>query len=197
MAHSQDSRRLEETARTVARKTHGNAGAIRDAVRDLALTALRTRLLTATSLHCVAHAIGQGIAHPNDERPAMRRVVDRAFEGLLQAMCQGLLALEISAREYAHGGGRLREEDVEEIHAAVAAIEKLVAGKGWPHARVEQSEFRLRIEGLQRQVGAIETAGSTEGNRVLGLLATGALMGLMESARAARIAAPHFDLTPS
>ncbi len=198
MAHSSESRKLEETARTVARKAHADAGAIREAVRDLALSALRSRLLTATSLHCIAHSIAQGIAHPgHEERPAMRRVVDRAFEGLLQAVCQGLLALEVSTREYVHGGGRLREEEIEEMHAAIAALGKLVAGKSWPQARVEQSEFRLRLEGLEHQVRGIEADAAVEGSRVLGLLACGALMGLMESARSARIAAPHLDLTPS
>src|SRR5947207_15870533 len=122
----QESRRLEQTVRKVAFGRPVPKGNIRSAVRDLVLTALRSRMLTISNVMAVAEAIKQGIDPSRSGVKSDTHVpVKQALEGLHLALSQALLALDIALREYTGIGGRL---PAHETRAAAEALELLAKG---------------------------------------------------------------------
>ena len=138
---------------------------LQSAVRKLTITALRSRALTLPHVSLVAAAIGHGIDASDRARSA-----DSAYDGLREALDEALLAVEIALGEFIAGGGRLSKSVLDDWLRAAQSLPR-VAGRG--------IEARVRALSL-----ALDTAGGDidgDGERVLGLLASGALLGLLAS----------------
>ena len=88
--------RLERTARKVAFGKPRRAN-IRVAVRDLALTALRSRLLTPIHLVHVAIAVANGL-DPDTATARSPASHARARECIFDALLPAILALDMAAR---------------------------------------------------------------------------------------------------
>jgi len=161
----QESQRLERTAREVAfgkLKTRD----IRAAVRDLTLVALRRRLLTLPHLADVVSAIGNGI-QPAATNPAGKATIQRALEGLREGMARALTAIELASREYVSVGGRLSGA---ELQGWMAAMESL--------SEIGDPEIARLLASLKETLASAESDDISEGTRELGLLSSGALLGL-------------------
>ena len=157
---------LERTARKVAFGKSKRAD-IRAAVRELTLTALRSRVLTLPHLADVAAAIMNGIQAPVGVAGAAP-TTRKAVEGLREGMAQAVAALELATREYVAVGGRLSEAELE---LWLGAIDSL------PEAG--DAEVERRLAALEATLHAAEGGEATEGTYVLGLLASGTLIGLL------------------
>jgi len=197
---------LGQQARKAAKAALAGRGDVRIAVRDLTLHALRSRMLTAEHLANVTRAVAEGIAGTAGEPFAQAHEATRhAFKGLSEAVSKGLLALELSAREFAEGSGRLAPGEAERLLGEIAALEKAL-GEGWRHEHAPPpSGVAERLAAvsahLRRAVGdaapgvatlvardlgsgvheGIEAAAGA--SRVLGLVASGALLALSEALR--------------
>lgn len=206
MGPTERNQQLGQQTRKAAKAALAGRGDVRTAVRDLTLHALRSRLLTAEHLASVTRAVAEGIAGTSAEPLAQAREATRhAFTGLAEALSKGLLALELSAREFAEGSGRLAPGEAQRLLEEIAVLEKAL-GEGWLHEHAPApSELRERLAAvsghLRRAVGDASRdlagtvahdleAGAVEGveavagaSRVLGLVASGALLGLSEALR--------------
>lgn len=111
------------------------AGNVRDAVRDLALHALRSRPLTAAHVATVARAVGEGIASCDVPPTAPVRDAHRgAWAGLEDAVGRALLAMELAAREFAEGRAALGGAERERLVAELVRLDREL-GEGWGYAR--------------------------------------------------------------
>lgn len=162
-----EAQRLERTARKVAFGKPKRAD-IRIAVCELTLTALRTRVLTLPHLADVALAIENGIRPPAD-MPRSAPTTRRAMEGLRDGMARALVALDLASREYVTVGGRLSEMELEGWLGAIDSLPE-----------VGDAEIERRLASLKKTLHAAEGSEVAEGTYVLGLLASGTLIGLLE-----------------
>jgi len=208
MRRSHDPASLARDVQALASQTKGAAADVRAAVRDLTLHALRSRLLTAEHLASVTKTVGQGIGNVMEEPAAdARSAAGHAMQGLGDAVAKGLLALELAAREFADAGGRLNADESQQIIDEIARLEQTL-GKDWQHehvmlapakkqrladlaahvqravsgARQAEPAMRNTLHELQATVhdGKEAAVGAA---RILGLMASGALLGVSEVLR--------------
>lgn len=206
MGPTERNQQLGQQTRKAAKAALAGRGDVRTAVRDLTLHALRSRLLTAEHLASVTRAVAEGIAGSTGEPLGQVREATRhAFTGLAEAVSKGLLALELSAREFAEGSGKIAPAEAARLLEEIAALERAL-GEGWKHehspAPRELAERVAAVSGHLRraagdasrslagtvvrdlETGVIEGAEAAAGaSRVLGLVASGALLGLSEALR--------------
>jgi hypothetical protein len=163
-----ETHRLEQSARKAA-FGRLKSGSIRAAVRDLTYTALRSRVLTLPHLADVAAAIEHGIRPEPAARSGSSPKL--ASEGLCDAMLQALIALDVAAREYLAIGGHLSGAELDRWLTAIDALPEVV-----------NRDIDKRLASLKKTLQAAESDAESEGTYVLGLLASGALLGLLEGA---------------
>ena len=182
MGSLQYPRKLEQSARRVA---FGRvpAGDVRIAVRDLAVGALRSRLLSIRQVARVARAIAHGI-DPSQagSRYSRKSTASGAIQGLVDAIEVALHALEVAAREFGALGGRFAPEDgsvVEDLDALEQVLRDLTSQPQAPDL------LGARIHRLRGHFHIIVSSEASEGDHILGLLASGALLGLLEGAQPA------------
>jgi hypothetical protein len=182
LAPLQDPRKLEHSARQVASGRTPTRD-VRKAVRELSLAALRSRVLSVRHVARVASAVAQGIDPRQFEgrTPAQPgRGTAQAAEGLIDTIDVALCALEVAAREFVTLGGRLHagaDAELEELDAVSRSLTGLVP------RNARGSSLGARIDCLRGHIRLVISSEENEGEQVLGLLATGALLGLLESAR--------------
>ena len=153
------------------------AGNVRDAVRDLALHALRSRPLTAAHVATVARAVGEGIASCDLPPTAPVRDAHRgAWAGLEDAVGRALLAVELAAREFAEGRAALGGAERERLVAEFARLDREL-GEGWGHARAIPPPLRARIDSAAALLREAPACGDGAGD-TLSLVASGVLLGL-------------------
>jgi len=166
--------RLEQNARKVAFGRARTRNDIRRDMRELTLTALRSRVLTLPHVAAVAIAIANGIdpakVSSPSRAPASR---SRAQEGLVEAVIKALTALDVATQEYVSVGGRICAAEAGEWLAALEAI-----------GAIDGKELAARLATLEKALRAAESAESAETSYALALLASGALLGLIEADRA-------------
>lgn len=163
---------------------------VREAVRDVALTALRSRLLTAEHIAAVAKTIGEGIGSVDVTPTApVRETYRSAWQGLEEAVGQALHALEVAAREFAEGRAALTADERDRMLAGIGRMEESLAS-GWDHRKRIPDSLRVRIAALTgqlNQAAASETAaaghGGRDAGRVLAVAASGVLLGTDGSPR--------------
>jgi hypothetical protein len=165
---------------------------VREAVRDLTLHALRSRMLTATHIATVARTVGEGIESSDVPPTAPVRETHRgAWAGLEDAVGQALHAVELAAREFAEGRARLTPEDRELMLAEIAQMERSIA-QAWEHPHAMPASLQARIvsvTALIRQAAADGPAtpeareAAAGANGVLSFVASGVLLGLSEVLR--------------
>jgi hypothetical protein len=204
MSTVQTSEHLAQETRRLAGSSPGNVD-VRTAVRNLTLHALQSRMLTASHVASVTKAVGLGLGDAL-KGPAqhVRNAAAQAAEGFGEAASKALHALELAAREFTAHGGRLSPGESQQLLDEIAHMEQ-VLGEGWKHEHVRTPpDWEARVKRLtdhvKRAVGGTENggeavratlheleAGSREGlraagdaGRVLGLMASGALLGLSE-----------------
>jgi len=156
---------------------------VREAVRDVALTALRSRQLTAAHIAAVARTIGEGIGSVDVTPTApVRDTYRSAWQGLEEAVGQALHALEVGAREFAEGRATLTQEERETLLDEIGRMEESLAS-GWNHRKRIPDSLRPRIAavtGHLRQAVATDPAvasGRTrDARRVLSVVASGVLL---------------------
>jgi len=172
-----------------ARRAAGTPN-VREAVRDLTLHALRSRMLTAEHIACVARTVGEGI-ESSDLAPTapLRESRGGAWAGLEDAVDEALRAVELAAREFADGRAHLAPGEREAILHQVAQMESSL-GERWQHARSVPATLGTRIgsvTALLRQAVSTDASpgavpdGVLEAGRVLALMASGVLLGLSEA----------------
>lgn len=193
MVHSISSDDLFRSARDAAGTTN-----VREAVRDLTLHALRSRLLTAEHIACVARTVGEGIESSDLPAVAPVREAHRgAWAGLEDAVGEALHAVEVAAREFAEGRARLTPQERDQMLADIAGMERSL-GEGWNHAPVVPASLGARITSvtslLRKAVASVPAApapaeGALDAGRVLSFMASGVLLGLTEVLREGRAAA--------
>jgi hypothetical protein len=172
-----------------ARRAAGTPN-VRKAVHDLTLHALRSRLLTAEHIACVARTVGEGIESSDLPPTAPVRETHRgAWAGLEDAVDEALHAVELAAREFADGRARLAPGEREAILAQIAQME-LSLGERWQHRRSVPASLKARIGSVTALLRQAVTAESPAGTvledalgagRVLALVASGVLVGLSEA----------------
>ena len=138
-------------------------------MRDLALTALRSRILTPIHLVHVAIAIANGLDPENAtaESPTSHA---RARDGLCDALLPAIQAIDLAARAYGVRGGRLSQVEIESWMAALDAMPP-AGDKG----------FSERLAALRKSLRAAQDGRSPDGAYELGLIASGVLIGLLGS----------------
>ena len=136
-------------------------------MRDLALTALRSRILTPIHLVHVAIAVANGL-DPDPAAGQSPASHARAREGLCDALLPAIHALELAARAYAVRGGRLSQNEIESWMAALDAMPP-----------VGGDDVSERIASLRKSIRAAQDGRSANGTYELGLIASGALIGLL------------------
>jgi len=172
-----------------ARRAAGTAN-VREAVRELTLHALRSRLLTAEHIACVARTVGEGIAS-SDLLPTapVRDTQAGAWAGLEDAVDEALHAVELAAGELAGGRAQLAPGEREAILEQIAQMESSLCQR-WQHGRSAPASLRTRIGSvttLLRQAVTAEVRGAEvtderrDAGRVLALVASGVLLGLSEA----------------
>lgn len=169
-----------------ARRAAGT-GNVREAVRDLALHALRGRLLTAHHIATVARTVAEGIE--SSDVPPTEPVRDTrrgAWAGLEDAVGQALRAVELAAREFAEGRVPLTPAERDQLLAEIAQLERSL-GEGWGYPRAVPRVLRERLDavaGYLRAAVVAEAAacgtGDATASGVLSCFATGVLLGLSE-----------------
>jgi hypothetical protein len=174
-----------------ARHAAGTAN-VREAVRDLTLHALRSRLLTAEHIARVARTVGEGIESSALPPVAPVRETRRgAWAGLEDAVCEALHALEVAAREFAEGRASLTPGERDRMLAELAEMERSL-GTGWNAARSIPASLSARstsVTALLRQAVTSGTAANLspestlDAGRALSLMASGVLLGLVEAFR--------------
>jgi hypothetical protein len=164
---------------------------VREAVRDVALTALRSRLLTADHIAAVAKTIGEGIGSVDVTPTApVRETYRGAWQGLEEAVGQALHALEVAAREFAQGRARLTPAERERILGEIAQMENSLAS-GWNNRHRIPDSLQARIatvsEYLRQAVATDAPAGGEpaahDAGKVLSFVASGVLLGLGDALR--------------
>lgn len=164
---------------------------VREAVRDVALDALRSRLLTARHIAAVARTIGEGIGSADVTPTApVRETYRGAWQGLEEAVGRALHALELAAREFAEGRARITPAEREQILAEIGQMERSLAS-GWSHDHRIPDSLKARITavtGYVRQAvthedSAVGEAAALEAGRVLSFVASGVLLGLGDGLR--------------
>ena len=169
-----------------ARRATGT-GNVREAVRDLALHALRGRLLTAHHIATVARTVAEGI-ESSDGSPTepVRETRRGAWAGLEDAVGQALRAVELAAREFAEGRVPLAPAERDQLLAEIAHLERSL-GEGWGYPRTVPRGLRERLDavaGYLRASVATEpaacAAAGVPASGVLSCFATGVLLGLSE-----------------
>lgn len=165
---------------------------VREAVRDVALDALRSRLLTAAHIAAVAKTIGEGIDSVAVMPVApVREDYRSAWQGLEEATSLALHALAVAAREFAEGRASLMPGERERLLEEIARMEQSMAS-GWYHRQTIPDALRRRIEavtGNLRQAAASEPPPGSgpvalDAGRVLSFIASGVLLGLGDAQRA-------------
>jgi hypothetical protein len=164
----QEAQRLERTARRVTFGKPKRAD-IRAAVRDLTLTAIRSRVLTLPHLASVAAAIEHGIQPAPASLKSSAPTARRALEGLREGMAQALRALDLASTEYVAVGGRLSDTELEAWLVAIDALPEIA-----------DAEIHRLLGSLKKTLHAAEGSEVAEGTYVLGLLASGTLLGLLK-----------------
>jgi len=172
-----------------ARRAAGTPN-VRQAVRDLTLHALRSRLLTAEHIACVARTVGEGIESSELVPYApVRESRGGAWAGLEEAVEEALHAVELAAREFADGRAHFAPGEREAILDQVAQLEASF-GERWQHGRRVPASLETRIgsvTALLRQAVTSEAASGAQSDgvpgagRVLALVASGVLLGLSEA----------------
>lgn len=163
---------------------------VRQAVRELTLHALRSRLLTAEHIACVVRTVGEGIesSHLATTVP-VREAHGGAWAGLEDAVEEALHALELAAREFADGRAHLAPGEREAILDQVAQMETSLSQR-WQHSRSVPASLKTRIGSvttLLRQAATAEAPAAAaaddvrDAGRVLALVASGVLLGLSEA----------------
>jgi hypothetical protein len=169
-----------------ARRAAGTRN-VREAVRDLALHALRSRLLTAQHIATVARTVAEGI-ESSDIPPTepVRETHRGAWAGLEDAVGQALRAVELAAREFAEGRARLTPMERDQLLAEIAQLERSL-GEGWGYPRTVPLVLRERIGAVAGylRTSVVEEptacgAGGAPASGVLSCFATGVLLGLSE-----------------
>ena len=167
------------------------SASVREAVRDVALDALGSRMLTAAHIAAVAKTIGEGIASVEVTPTApVRETYRGAWQGLEEAVGRALHALELAAREFAQGRARLTPQERERILAEIAQMEHSLSA-GWDHRQRIPDSLQARIAataGHLRQAVASEApaggeAMANDAGRVLSLVGSGVLLGLGDALR--------------
>lgn len=172
-----------------ARRAAGTPN-VREAVRDLTLQALRSRLLTTEHIACVARTVGEGI-ESSDLPPTapVRETCRGAWAGLEDAVDEALHAIELAAREFAAGRARLAPGEREQVLAQIAQMERSLAER-WQHGRKVPESLKARIgsvTALLRQAVTGEGPGQAAGVEaidagwVFALVASGVFVGLSEA----------------
>lgn len=167
---------------------------VREAVRDLALQALRSRALTADHIVVVARTVGEGIESSSMAPTTPVRETHRgAWTGLEDAVAQALWAIELAAREVAEGRTKLTASECEDLLVEIAQLENALTG-AWEHWRAMPSSLRERIDTvctLLRQAAASDSRSAVQVSadrmagigKILPLVASGVLLGLSEVRR--------------
>jgi hypothetical protein len=162
------------------------SSSVREAVRDVALTALRSRMLTAAHIAAVARTIGEGIASVEVTPTApVRETYRGAWQGLEDAVGRALHALELAAREFAQGRARLTREERERMLEEIDRMERSLSS-GWDHRHRIPDSLRAHVAatmGHLRQAVASEApegdeAAARDAGSILSLVASGVLLGL-------------------
>lgn len=165
--------------------------AVRMAIREVALKALRSRPLTAGHIAAVARTIGEGIGSVEvTPTPPVRETYRGAWQGLEEAVGEAIHAIEVAAREFAEGRARLTPAERECILGEIAQMERSLS-IGWDHRQSLPDSLRARITavtGYLRQAVASEAIANTESGaldagRLLSCVASGVLLGLGEMPR--------------
>lgn len=182
MVRSTSSDELLQRARRAA-----GTGNVREAVRDLALHALRGRLLTAHHIATVARTVAEGI-ESSDVPPTepVRETRRGAWAGLEDAVGQALRAVELAAREFAEGRVRLTPAERDQLLAEIAQLQRSL-GEGWGHPRTVPPVLQERLDAVAGYLHAsvVEEpaacgAAAAPASGVLSCFATGVLLGLSE-----------------
>ena len=161
---------------------------VREAVRDLTLHALRSRLLTASHIATVAHTVGKGIEACDIPPTAPVRETNRgAWAGLEDAVGQALHAVELAAREFAIGRARLAPAEREQMLSGIAQLQRLLR-EGWEYPRAVPASLQARIDSVTALLGmagadapgACSREDAPEAAGMLSCVASGVLLGLSE-----------------
>ena len=164
---------------------------VREAVRELTLHALRSRLLTARHIAIVARTVGAGIDSSDVPPTAPVRDTNRgAWAGLEDAVDRALQAYEIAAREFAEGRAKLPPGERERLLAEIAQMECNL-GEGWGYAHAVPASLKGRIARMTALLGNAAADGPATASPsevpsaggVLCFVASGVLLGLSETAR--------------
>jgi hypothetical protein len=189
MTGSKSRQDLLQSARKAARTAN-----VREAVRELTLHALRSRLLTAAHIATVARTVGEGIESSDvGEGGRLRESARGAWTGLEEALERALLAVELAAREFSEGRAVLPEADRVRVLDEVEILERSL-GADWSYARSIPDALKARMSSatahVRRAAGSGAGAASANaqpegesvagGGRVLSLVASGVLLGLTQ-----------------
>ena len=151
---------------------------VREAVREVALTALRSRPLTAEHVAAVAKTIGEGIGSVDVTPTApVRETYRSAWLGLEEAVGRALGALEVAALEFAEGRAALTGDERESLLDDFARMEKSLAS-GWDHRGRIPVSLEARIAAVTAQLRravAGERPATGDAGRVLASVASGVL----------------------
>jgi hypothetical protein len=167
------------------------SASVREAVRDVALAALRSRMLTAAHIAAVARTIGEGIASVEVTPTApVRETYRGAWQGLEEAVGRALHALELAACEFAQGRARLTPQERERILEEIAQMERSLSN-GWNHRHRIPDSLQARIAATTRHLRQAVASELPEGGeaaahdagRILSLVASGVLLGLGDALR--------------
>jgi hypothetical protein len=155
------------------------AGNVRDAVRELALHALRSRPLTAAHIATVARTVGEGIASCDVPPTAPVRDAHRgAWAGLEDAVGCALLAVELAAREFAEGRAALGRDERERLLVEITRLDREL-GDGWGYARAIPAPLHARIASATALLREAPACGEGAGD-VHASVASGVLLGLTQ-----------------
>jgi hypothetical protein len=164
---------------------------VREAVRDLTLHALRSRLLTATHIAAVARTVGEGIESCEVPPVAPVRETRRgAWAGLEDAVGQALRAVEVAARACAEGRAQLAPAEREQMLSEIAQLERSL-GDGWGYPRTVPASLKALMASvtalLNRAAAPATSLAKAEAHApsggVLSCVASGVLLGLSEGRR--------------
>ena len=155
---------------------------VREAVRELALQALRGHRLTASHIAVVARTVGLGIESCEVPPTAPVRETSRgAWAGLEDAVDEALHAVEIAAREFARGREGLSPAERERALAELAQLERTLR-EGWEHPRAVPPALQARIGSVIALLREAATDAAADGgpSGMLSAVASGVLLGLSE-----------------
>jgi hypothetical protein len=173
-----------------ARRAAGTQN-VREAVRDLTLHALRSRMLTTEHIAAVARTVGEGIESSGVPPTAPVRETHRgAWAGLEDAVGQALHAIELAARQFAEGRAQLSQAEREQMLAEIAQMERSL-GDGWEYPRAVPASLHARIASVTALLGQAATNrlasaaadGPPGAGGILSFVASGVLLGLSEELR--------------